>query len=829
MPLGLRRGSRSQFKHIIHGLVPAATIAPRPAVPRTPPPRSPDPSPERPRSALAAAILVSTLTGRTFAIPQPNHRSHSESDTTYLEGDGGVIEPYATVTEFRSGPEWLEEQEKRYSLPAFKMSDYSEDEDEDEDEDVEPYLSDGDSKHVELSTQKKENNFEDAIYAVPHQNNKDKDTLLFRAYTEKDGTASEQGEFSDLEVGSLQVKGKHPLQNLKDEKLSAENVIFEKPPLSPDVSIRRRREQMGLSKHDFEELKQQNFFLTTTNETLAHELEEIKQEMKELYSKFKEMEKDNGSIKETEQSPQRKVDVAEFLSLRQQAQELVDENDDLKMIVYRLNVELSRYQTKFRHLSKEENMEIEGLPFKGPPPPWLLDRKYLSPLLLAYEDRMKEKDDLHVMLEEEMKMFKTRVEEVIKENETLHRELNKSSPLTSKEWHQLQTQAQLVLEENKVLMQQLEIQQAKAKENNQQHSQEVSKLIKQQMLLENKAKNQEEALAENEEQLDILRSKCQNLKILLDSQIEIKVHDSIVNELKSQLQKEKEKWDAEADNLIGKMTELQAQNKSLLLDKSKLEAENKVLGAELERAQKLNRGSQKQIDFLQQQVEEAMEKEEVAHQYLTNFVILANAIAQERDNLVQLAQCLESEKQGVLYKIIEGNIRLGKLEEKVKVYKKKAAVKLGDFNHRMTKQEEDFAGKIDQYQREMKHLQQLLQDKQDALEEVLQQKREVEGELEVVWESTTKENQRMKEFLYTTLEKSHSWKKASTFESSLNQISKEDLVEGYAVSYCEVKSSTGIQLPEMPSLHTLYQTEPSDSKDTTSKAELFLQREANLC
>ncbi|XP_052361023.1 centrosomal protein of 89 kDa-like, partial [Oncorhynchus keta] len=45
---------------------------------------------------------------------------------------------------------------------------------------------------------------------------------------------------------------------------------------------------------------------------------------------------------------------AELLSLRQQAQEVVDENDSLKMTVHRLNVELSRYQTRFRPLSKEE-------------------------------------------------------------------------------------------------------------------------------------------------------------------------------------------------------------------------------------------------------------------------------------------------------------------------------------------------------------------------------------------------------------------------------------------------------------------------------------------
>ncbi|ERE50499.1 centrosomal protein, partial [Cricetulus griseus] len=63
-----------------------------------------------------------------------------------------------------------------------------------------------------------------------------------------------------------------------------------------------------------------------------------------------------------------------------------------------------------------------------------LDVRYLSPLLLAYEDRMKEKDELHATLEEEMKTFRIRVQEVVKENEGLHQQLNKSSPVTSEEW-----------------------------------------------------------------------------------------------------------------------------------------------------------------------------------------------------------------------------------------------------------------------------------------------------------------------------------------------------------------------------------------------------------
>ncbi|XP_044903132.1 centrosomal protein of 89 kDa isoform X7 [Felis catus] len=61
MLLGFRRGRKSQFKHIIHGLLPAASIAPKPAVPRTPPPRSPNPSPERPRRQPSCSCRVLLL------------------------------------------------------------------------------------------------------------------------------------------------------------------------------------------------------------------------------------------------------------------------------------------------------------------------------------------------------------------------------------------------------------------------------------------------------------------------------------------------------------------------------------------------------------------------------------------------------------------------------------------------------------------------------------------------------------------------------------------------------------------------------------------------
>ncbi|XP_051018146.1 centrosomal protein of 89 kDa [Acomys russatus] len=770
MLLSFRRNRRSQFSHIIHGFLPAASIAPKPAVPRTPPPRSPNPSPERPRSALAAAILATTLTGQTVAIPQPRQRSRSESDASCMEKDS-FIEPYATTSELRLRQSWQNEP-RRTSLPSFETMGYG------EDEDAETQASTS-CRESESSAWKDVGDGRHAAYAVPHR----KQVLS----SQKMVTGNDASEQDGLSDSSSSSSFSTPQHTRKDDKRSVLNLedekpLREKPPPSPDVGRRVHQRHTEGAQEKAEELRQETAQLQAANQALSLELSAMRQAMKDLQLKLKRVEKDNRRLKEGEKpSPQEAV-TADLLYLRKQGQGLVDENEGLRMIVHRLNVELSRYQTKFRHLSEEEGSCLEGLPSKGPTPPWLVDIKYLSPLLLAYEDRMKEKDELGAALEEEMRAFRVRVQEVVKENEGLRQELEKSGPVTREEWRQLQTQAELVLEENKLLIEQLEIQQTKARDAHQERVQEVSKLTKQLMLLEAKTQGQEKQLMESKEQLESLQARCHELKAQLDSKIAVDVHTSIVNELKSQLQREEEKDSAEMQELMGKLTALQVQRESLLLEKSSWTASSRALEAELQRTRAANRRYQKKIDVLRKQVEKAMGKEMSAHQYLANLVGLAENVTKERDNLKYLAQCLESEKHGVLNKILKGNIRLGKLEEKVKGYKKQAALKLGDVHHRLREQQEDFAGRAAQYQKEMRHLHRMLQEKQEVLDEALQQRREMEGELEMVLESTAQENKRMRALLQATLER-----RGTQHTGAREDASQGDLPVGYDFSYGDMQ------------------------------------------
>ncbi|KFO89684.1 Centrosomal protein of 89 kDa, partial [Buceros rhinoceros silvestris] len=406
-----------------------------------------------------------------------------------------------------------------------------------------------------------------------------------------------------------------------------------------DVSIRARQARENMTKEKFRELKQENWSLNKAYQAMVQQSERTKQQMEEQQLKLKRLEQENRRLKEDAEKSHREEEATELLSLRQQAQELIDENDALKMTVHRLNVELSRYQTKFRPLSQEEHLKLKSLPMKGPPPPWLLDMKYLSPLLLAYEDRIRQKEELNLeheaksfVFQEDMKNFKVRVEELVKENEDLHKQLNNF--ITPTEWQQLRTQAKLVLEENGVLMEQLKIEQAKAKDSHRQHVQEASKLTKQIIILEDKKQSQEAEIAEYQKQLEALRSTCEELKAKLDSRIAAEEHFALVNDLKSHLQQEKEKKHCEVGDLMAKIASLQAQNKKLLLEKNNFMADNKILETEMEKTQKTNRHLKKEIGLLKVQLEEAVEREAAACHYLTNLTGFVEKITQERDHFI---------------------------------------------------------------------------------------------------------------------------------------------------------------------------------------------------
>ncbi|KAK3509911.1 hypothetical protein QTP70_019389 [Hemibagrus guttatus] len=507
---------------------------------------------------------------------------------------------------------------------------------------------------------------------------------------------------------------------------------------------------------ELRELREQNHTLTAHKEMLERTCSEQNQQIQQLHQQRSHSSRDRRHSTGGHYTGER----SELLSLRQQAQELVDENDGLKMTVHRLNAELSRYQALFRPVTRDECSRNIGLPGKGPAPPWLLDMKYLSPLLLAYEDQLTERDQLLKSSEEDLKKLRLRTGEVIQENEKLHTQLSKRSSVSTKEWNQLQDQARLVLEENQVLIEQLELQHDKAKGTESKHTQEVCRLSKQVMLLEAEKQNLESELESAHKELCMLKVKLQKANSALENSVSRVEHTTTTDKLRWKLEEEEKLKCTEVEGLQDRVATLQAEKKTFLLEKNDLNSHIKHLESELQLTRQANRKAQRRIDLLKQQIEDSLEKELVAHQYLTSIVILAEKTTYERDQLIHMASCLEKDKQGIITRILEGTIRLGKLQEKVKVFKQQASASVCALGQRLHEQEQDFAGKAASFRREIQHLQAQLRDRQEQLSGALQQKShgsrtnlishlklEVENELEVVWEAASRENQHLQDIV----------------------------------------------------------------------------------
>ncbi|XP_059210588.1 centrosomal protein of 89 kDa [Centropristis striata] len=725
LKFSFRREKDKEFKHIAHGLIPAASIAPRPAVPRTPPPRSPNPSPERPRSALAAAILSSSLTGQTWALPPARPRSFSESG----QSESFISEPNIS-TELFNRDRWSEDLGSR---PRLSSPDHSEEEQEDKEEEVESEEDREDHVYQTLDRQ----SIIEPVYSLPLKPKTD-----IPQPTQMSGRRGPSPDFP--EETSVQCSGASSDFCKQDSVRKSpgsrkEDVMSALPILAIDHPSQAKNQKQPTQRSP----EPSQAFCEVQRE-VARALPEKNtrrvEEQKLLEERLQRLEQEISLSQASSNQRSSAGSQAELLNLRQHAQELVDENDALKLTVHRLNVELSRYQTHFRPLSKQESSRISGLPKTGPPPPWLLDMKYLSPLLLAYEDRINEKDALLQTTEEEVKKLHVHVEGVIKENERLHDEITKIGGVCQKNCHQLQQQALLVLQENQVLIDQLEAHHVKAKATHSRHHSEVSKVSKQLMLLEVETQRLQENLEESRREAQKNGREVQILQARLKDAITWDEHCNIAGKLRRQLEEQESRYKSEMEDLLLRSSSLQEENRSLALDKANLTADLKRMEAEKELTKQANRKAERRMSVLKREKDECVLKEEKTRHYMGAVISVAEHISQERDQLLNMASVLQQEKQGFVSRILKGTVRFGKLQEEVKVYRMQASTRLAVL-------EESAEGRTASYQREILHLQRLLRERQEAEERLLQSKREVEEELEVVWQAATRENKQIMETL----------------------------------------------------------------------------------
>ncbi|XP_059160677.1 centrosomal protein of 89 kDa-like isoform X1 [Physella acuta] len=444
------------------------------------------------------------------------------------------------------------------------------------------------------------------------------------------------------------------------------------------------------------------------------------------------------------------VESAQALYLRRQMEDIKEENDTLKSTVHRLNVELSDCLAKYRPVDSaqlKQVIEINGLPSKGPVPSWLINKKYLAPLFLAYDDRLAEKDQVIDECKKELESLKRRAEEILKENQRLRMSGGMGLQANGTEWQQLQEQARLVLEENQVLLEQLQVQTNKSKEMHLSHMAEISRMAKKMALSEGER-------AEVERQLDEMRVKYREVKHKHDqmvmevgSQVNVHTHINTIADLKRSVTEEKESFEREMDSLRVKLNASEEERRNQALQMVDLVAENKRLKAEVKAMQKSVKHAQQKMAVLHRAIELSEDKELITQEQLASVIKVAEKTALERDTVYKVAREHQEEAKQTVNRLMQGSVAVGKLEEKLKLYRMKASAKLNTVAERLKEQDEAFNSKKKEYEREIQYLRLLLKEKEEVIESLEKDKKDIEKDLDTMWQAASCENQRVKNIL----------------------------------------------------------------------------------
>ncbi|KAL3858933.1 hypothetical protein ACJMK2_009182 [Sinanodonta woodiana] len=496
---------------------------------------------------------------------------------------------------------------------------------------------------------------------------------------------------------------------------------------------------------------------STSRPDLEEKIQTLEAEKEHLLSVTSQLETDVNSYREVVSTYDKgDSDSAATLLLQKKISDLQEENEYLKSTVHRLNVELSTSQAQQRPVSHEQGTQLAGLPSKGPVPSWLLNIRYLNPLLLMYDDRLKERDETIKKYQAQIEALQKRTQEIVKENEKLHSQLEDSSmqgPIDITDWEQLKENARLVLEENQNLLEQINIKDQKALDLQQVHMREISKLSKLLAL-------QKEEKADSEKELEELRLKYKEIKhkhdnLVLENQdkITLEEHLNQISELKRLSMDKEEQHKREIDFLNSNLQALEIEKKTITGCTADITAENRRLVAEVKAMNRSIRKTQQKMMLFQRAVEQSENKEISIQEHLGSIIKVAEKNAFERDTYAKAVREKEMESKKALNRLLQGNVAVGKMEEKLKLYKMRAAAKISTVAERLKEQDEAFNNQKKEYEREITHMRLLLKEKDEILQSVLENKREIERELEIIWQAASSDNERIKDTMRKSIQK----------------------------------------------------------------------------
>ncbi|PNF19336.1 hypothetical protein B7P43_G06721 [Cryptotermes secundus] len=500
---------------------------------------------------------------------------------------------------------------------------------------------------------------------------------------------------------------------------------------------------------------------TTVDEALCKK-EEIIEMLKDKFLKLEanckhlEEQRDNYRTELEGMKCREESESEQITALKAQNQELSEDVALLKNLVYRLNVELDRCQQRLhKQGSAGELPPLKTVPAevqeKEATAAWRnVNKNALGPLLEAYQETIREKDDLIRSYEQDLNKFVTKCKQVVAENEKLYQDLeesNKQAEEKSGTWHTLEQDCSLAREQNELLMNELQLHKDKLQQVQVACDEKVAELTKDNEMLVNKFHQYRGELLTLKGQYSVLREEYDHLKKDADSKVPFSVHSASVSECRRLLEELKTKYEGDKSNLTTQVQELQSQKPHLEVQLVNATTENSRLQIQVKTLDKLLKRTQHRCEELQNQLVTCQVSRDASKRQLQRAMTFAEELVAEQENLLRQLHAKQEENNSIARLGTTIVYRMGSLKTKLKTVQKDARADLNVIEKRIRQQETDVERMKDEYHRELLRLRNLIKQKEIIISRLQQEKTKTQEDLEVVWRAATSEDLHIKEKL----------------------------------------------------------------------------------
>lgn len=366
----------------------------------------------------------------------------------------------------------------------------------------------------------------------------------------------------------------------------------------------------------------------------------------------------------------------------EQNKEMRKEIRSLQTTIQRLSVELSQAQIYSDSLVQRDDAEgpIGPLRNEGPCPSWLVNTKYLSPLIAAYDEKLQEKDKTLNQCRHELEEFRSKMGSLSEENSVWQKKLEtvqeKERNRLNKEWTILENHNQLLIRENQILMSQIGLKEQKmtslvesSVETEARHSLRENQLEAELGAKESEVTSLAERLAGLKEKHDAVIAADEGKMSIEEHVQQLQDLKKLVNDLKDNHLREKE-------SLVSSQRVIDEENRDLRSSFAAAVDDSEAKEKRILEAEKENRKLGKKIAALVAKLIAGKKLQEETEDRLEDVCVALEKCRSDNLALSSLVEAESEQRNQVMDQVLQRSANIGHMEEKLLNYRNKVGDKL---------------------------------------------------------------------------------------------------------------------------------------------------------